>query len=254
MVLLLASACGGGGSPTSTSGSVAVATLDGITGAAVTATGPTAAVPGTAAEFAAGGFFTRATLVPRDGRIYLWPVTVDEAYTRAIVYETWSFAGTQRLFRWPGASVTITPGVWGEALAEMASTATVTFVPSATPEIEVVVDANDPDIVAGFVGFTRCTTSGYAIAHCRVVLRDVATSQSSTMAHELGHTLGLGHSVRPTDLMYQNARTRAGRFSNDERVLLTMMYARRRAGNGPPDDDRSLAAATRTVFTLAIGN
>jgi len=255
---MLLAGCGGdhGTGPASPStstpppGSVALVTLDGITGRPVAAAGLPYGLPGASLELAAPGYLVRRTFVPTDGRIFLWPLTVDEAYVRRIVYETWSFSGVQRLYRWARTALTITPGVPDASIAAIVSTGTVDLTASSSAaDIEVRVDPNDPDLV-GHLGFTRCTTTGYAIDHCTVVLRDSGVLQSTVATHELGHCLGLGHSARPQDLM--NPSARAAELTSDERVLLTMMYGRRRHGNTPPDDDQSLGHAVTTRRTLMV--
>jgi Matrixin len=223
--------------------------LDGVTGAPLSATLPSSVAAGEGVELSVPGYLTRRTLAPSDGRLFLWPTTVDEAYVRAIVYESWSFAGTQRLFRWPRRGLGISAVVPAFARAEIESTGAVTLSDAATPDIDVVVDPGDPD-VQGFLGFTRCNTVGFAISHCRVVLRSDAVLLSAVITHELGHCLGLGHSARRIDVM-SPAQSVNTRFTSDERVLITMMYDRRRPGNAPPDDDQSLASSDRN-FVLAI--
>jgi hypothetical protein len=254
LLAFAAAGCGSGGTPVDpnpppSAEPLAVTAYDGVTGAPLTAAGPLSATPGMPVTLSAPGYVERATLLPADGRVFLWPITVDESYLRRIVYETWSFGGVQRLFRWEKATLGITPGTWLPAREEIASTGAVTFVESAQPDVEVVVDPSDPDLV-GFMGFTRCTTRGYAIERCRVVVRTPAAAASPLLTHELGHTLGLGHSLRTSDVMHPQARIPA--FTGDERVLVAMMYGRRRPGNAPPDDDRALSAQSDRRFVLMI--
>lgn len=258
LALMLLAGCGGGhgtgpaspSTPTAAPASVALVTLDGITGRPVAAAGPASGLPGASLELAAPGYLVRRTFVPTDGQIFLWPLSVDEAYVRRIVYETWSFSGVQRLYRWNRTALTITPGVPDASIAAIVSTGTVTLTASSTAaDIEIRIDPNHPDLV-GHSGFTRCTTFGYAIDHCTVVLRDSGVLQSRVTTHELGHCLGLGHSARAEDLM--NPSVRAAEPTSDERVLLTMMYGRRRPGNAPPDDDQSLGSAATTRRTLMV--
>ncbi len=257
-VLALAlAACGGHSAapttpatPTPPPGGLAILALDGITGGPVAATGPASGAAGANLELSAPGYLLRRTTVPADGRIFLWPATVDEAYVRRIVYETWSFSGVQRLYRWSRTALTITPGVPAASIAEIASTGAISLTDSASaPDIEVRVDPSDPDLV-GYLGFTRCNTRGYAIDHCKVVLRDQGVLRSTVTTHELGHCLGLGHSARPEDLMNPAARIAA--LTADERVLVAMMYVRRRPGNAPPDDDQSLGPADASRRVLMI--
>jgi len=254
LLALAAWGCSGDGTPVDPnpppSGEpLAIAVFDGVTGRSLTAAGPLTGTPGTPATFSSPGYVDRSTLLPADGRVYLWPITVDESYLRRIVYETWSFGGVQRLFRWEKNVLSVTPGTWLPAREEIASTGAVTFVESTQPDVEVVVDPSDPDLV-GFQGFTRCTTRGFAIEHCRVVVRSATVAASPLLTHELGHTLGLGHSLRAQDVMFPQARIPT--FTSDERVLVAMMYGRRRPGNAPPDDDRALSALSDRSYILMI--
>src|SRR5262249_22777738 len=91
--------------------------FDGVSGAPIDTTLPSGS-PGDGLDLAVAGYLRRRTLAPADGRLFLWPTTVDEAYVRAIVYESWSFAGTQRLFRWQRRALGISPIVPGFARAE----------------------------------------------------------------------------------------------------------------------------------------
>ena len=69
-----------------------------------------------------------------------------------------------------------------------------------------------------------------------------------SLAHEVGHALGLQHSTRREDLMFPSTARTSLVFSADERVLLTMMYGHRRPGQMPPDNDQALGqAATGSV-------
>lgn len=228
---------------------IPLAVFDGISGAAVAATGPSSGIPAAPTEFTATGYLTRDTLIPKDGHVALWPLTVDAAYVHAVVYD----GGVQHLFRWDKPTLGITSGVWPPALAEIASTGTVTLSESTAPDIEVLVDSSDPHLV-DHLGWASCAVGGqarYVISHCRVVLNSAAVSRSPIVTHELGHCLGLNHSSRPFDMM-SPTQTTVGSFTEDERVLLTMMYRWRRPGNGEPDDDRALAATSNGSFVLSV--
>ncbi len=133
----------------------------------------------------------------------------------------------------------------------------VTLVPSKTlPGVTWAIDPSNPEIVSqNALAVTYVTRQGSGrISAARVVFRDVAIASSRTPAHELGHVLGLWHSPRNQDLMATGQRLyqRATYFSADERVLLAMMYAHRRAGQVAPDNDQALGTAARTEREIVI--
>ena len=220
--------------------------LDGLHGFAVnTYDGPVRAMPNTKAQFDAQGYLRRDTLVPHDGVIWLWPITVSETYTLDIVYRS----DDPILHRWPEARSMITVGerATDEVIAEIASTRTVQMVRSSLPSVDIAITVDPAETcgeeVPNLLGCTYTYSAGGSITRARIVLT-ASDVGDAVLLHELGHALGLGHSPRPEDLMYpMTHRGQRRTFGEDERALLTMMYEWRRPGNATPDDDSRLIAA-----------
>ena len=244
LALLLLPLGGGGCGRRTTTPSATVSVVDGVTGAAVAGAAVPAA-PGQAVTVQAPGYLRRDTLVPRDGVIALWPVTVDEAYVRTIVY---SDPGSRnRLLRWPGTSVPVARDLPAEAAPAVQPW--ISFEPSDVPALTIAVDPADPNwarLAPDSLGFAlvEVADSDAHIVSARLVFRSAAAlRQPGNLVHEVGHSLGLQHSARLIDLMYPSDARAVTTFSADERTLLTMMYRHRRAGQVAPDDDRGLGQA-----------
>ena len=240
IALLLPLGCGGGSTRPS---SVTVAIVDGVTGAAVGS--PIGGNPGDAATVERPGYLRRDTLVPRDRTIALWPVTMDEAFVRALVYS--DAPGRNRLERWPATTVPVARDFPADAIESVRPW--VALVPSDTPLITVAVDPGAPEwsqLPPDTIGFAvrQIADSDAHIVTTRLVFRSTADrNDPPRFLHELGHALGLGHSTRLQDLMFPSTARTTSTFSADERVLLTMMYGHRRSGQVPPDNDQGLGTA-----------
>src|SRR5258708_20020282 len=120
--------CGGGGGSTAPSASVSV--VDGVTGAAPAGTS-VAGRPGDSVTIERAGYLRRDTVVPRDGVVSLWPITVDEAFVRTLVYS--ESALRNRLVRWPGTTITV-PRDFPSDVAD-AVRPWLTLLPSDTPPL-----------------------------------------------------------------------------------------------------------------------
>jgi hypothetical protein len=72
-----------------------------------------------------------------------------------------------------------------------------------------------------------------------------------TIAHELGHTIGLRHSYDPNDMMYAQSRSSASTSPTSREVLALSLMRARRPGTLWPDNDRGATApASARVETV----
>jgi hypothetical protein len=247
--LLPLAGCGGGGGSAAPSASVSV--VDGVTGSAASGASVSGR-PGDSVTIERAGYLRRDTVVPRDGVVSLWPITVDEAYVRTLVYA--ESALRNRLVRWPGTTITV-PRDFPSDVAD-AVRPWVTLVPSDTPQVTIMIDASNPafaPLPPEVIGVTLSQVAD-ADAHfisSQIVFKTEANRRlPGSLAHEFGHALGLNHSARPQDLMFPTTARTTTVFSADERVLLTMMYAHRRPGQIAPDNDQALGQAGTGVIRL----
>ncbi len=247
--LLPLAGCGGGGGSTAPSASVSV--VDGVTGSAA-AGASVAGRPGDSVTIERAGYLRRDTVVPRDGVVSLWPITVDEAFVRTLVYS--ESALRNRLVRWPGTTITV-PRDFPSDVAD-AVRPWVTLVPSDTPAVTILIDPSNPAFAPQPPEVIGVTLSQVADADAHILSSQIIFKTEAdrrlpgSLAHEFGHALGLNHSARPQDLMFPNTARTTLTFSVDERVLLTMMYAHRRPGQIAPDNDQALGQAGTGIVRI----
>jgi hypothetical protein len=266
--LALAAACGGGGGgsaaptgaatlPTPAPSPVAVApeVRNGETGVPVGAVAsPALVAPGAAVAVTAAGFLRRQQFFVGGTPIFLWPQ--EEPYVRAIVYHGGDFG----LIRWTGGfRVKPWPGTEEKMAVVVAEASRVSGLPitltTGAAEVEIVLDPAEPalaDLTALAVTFRFY--SGLNITRSRVVFRSLGEflgnsrqhgGRTNTALHEMGHVLGLGHSISYHDVMSnENDRNPGLTYGTGEELALRMMYTHRAAGNAFPDRASGVPTAT----------
>ena len=261
-------ACGGGGGSTAPTSPVAVPTptpapvavapevrngeTGGPVGAAVAS--PAQVVPGAAVAVIAPGFLRRQQFFVGGGPIFLWPQ--EEPYVRAIVYAGGQYglirwAGGFRVKAWPGTEDKIAIVV---AEATRVSGLPITMTTSGPADVEFVLDPAEPVLADNALAVTFRTYSGLTITRSRVVFRSLGEflgnnlrngGRTNTALHEMGHVLGLDHSMSYHDVMSnENDRNPGLTYGTGEELALRMMYAYRAAGNAFPDRASGVPVAT----------
>jgi len=124
--------------------------------------------------------------------------------------------------------------------------------PATATAFDLVIDPNDPALVGGYIGVARRRFSGWNIIGGTAVVDSMETARTSTMHHELGHMLGLGHSNSIADVMYPYQRPRVETFSPREKLGVRLLLQRPAATMHPDNDrgvrdPRSLGAAAAAV-------
>ena len=240
---------GGRAYTSSTAGEV---TLDAETGAAG------------AVRVDSAGFLLRETVASRANAdaITLWPLrgTYSEDYVRALLYKPSdttrreaSPMPDQPLMRVTASRVSLVPSVTMRADAEAMDTmrravavmndateGVVAFTLDDTPAASVTFRMLfDEDVRDG--AFTYRTLRGHTIVGGRIVFSNRGTFRPARdvryVVHELGHALGLQHSVVATDMMYYTAHlTSPEEFTPAERLTIKLLL-QRSPGNVFPDRD-----------------
>jgi hypothetical protein len=263
-------ACGGGGggnrgpsapaavaTPTPAPVAVAPEVRNGETGAAVSgaSASPAQVLPGAPVAVTASGFLRRQQFFVGGTPIFLWPQ--EEPYVRAIVYGGGEFglirwSGGFRVKPWPGTEDKMAVVI---AEASRVSGLPITMTTTGPAEVEIVLDPAEPalaDLTALAVTFR--TFSGFNITRSRIVFRNLGEflgnsrqhgGRTNTALHEMGHVLGLGHSISYHDVMSnENDRNPGLSYGAGEALALRMMYVHRAVGNGFPDRAPGAPAAT----------
>ena len=235
-----------------------------VNGAPYTGEPQAAGVP---VDITAPGYLHRETLVRAGETTFvLWPDSpaLPAAYTAALVYTGTRGQGLEPMLRVSEHTVRVTPSaaLRNDPVAMEAILSALQRINEAAPSITyqlgnsgpVTLDVNprDPDCVGLTGGLTYWTLSGHTIVNSRIVFCSVETSRiASVVAHELGHSLGLRHSISPGDLMASPHDRNVGSFSQSEKLTLALMY-QRRPGNIFPDNDRATGISASTLRTVLV--
>ena len=271
----LVAACGGGRSVGPTSPAAVVATpapapvavvpevRNGETGAPVGAAvaSPAQVLPGAPVAVTAPGFLRRQQLFVGGTPIFLWPQ--EEAYVRAIVYAGGQFglirwSGGFRVKPWPGTEDKIAV-VIAEASRVSGLPITMTTEPA---EVEFILDPAEPVLADNALAVTFRTYSGLTITHSRIVFRSLGEflgnnlkngGRTNTALHEMGHVLGLSHSISYHDVMSNEDDRNPGlTYGSGEELALRMMYTYRVAGNAAPDRAPGVPTTTALRTPLSV--
>lgn len=236
---------------------------------------------GSYADVVASGFLNRQTVVPRDGRtrFVLWPRQtangMHETFTAEIVY-TYAWReepdhGSSPLERvpesaarvsvWPSEQILQDPAAAHThevAIAEMnlALEGRTTYVLTPTrPATGVVLETrvaepDDEGCEGNVAGYFRARVNARGeIGGGQIVYCTLEISRSSTVTHELGHSVGLQHSYGGNELMSRpRMRNRRVTFSEREGLAMRLLFERP-AGNRFPDTDREATASAEGVHT-----
>ena len=245
--------------------------VDGVTGARLSVSGaPTTPALGAALSLEAPGYLLRAQKY--DGRaVALWPG--DQNYVNGMVYWGQFSDGVYRLIRWRDTFTITLDGDLAtdpflvqaaeEAAAELRRVTGLPIRVGPGGECVIRVNPKDPILQDFYIAYSQNRYQGATIVGNEIVFArrsEIAglpgTNYRNTLLHELGHTLGLGHSGSGFDVMDPGGSRHPGgkrpNFSDNETAVIQMMYVHRKAGNRPPDADPELFASSFQARTRII--
>lgn len=223
----------------------------------------------------AAHFLVRETALPPDRTLTLWPTgpAYPEDYVRHLLYKDAASTRSQpslsadaplRRVMASAVQVVLDEELWDDRPARAAHERAVALLNDATEgrvrfELRtaarsgVVFQAYVDGAVAAAGALTYRDLNRSEVMGGRIVYANTGAARSERfVAHELGHALGLQHSIRPWDLMYYSAaQTAAASFSEHERLSIRLLL-QRRAGNRYPDNDRTAAGASGPTTSVVV--